>query len=587
MSLGTFSITFAEAMCGLEILFDPLTNEFFVGAKYHSDTAAKFGSVLTGALIVSLNGTPTSGMTSMTDIQRLFEAVGEGEKVVVFKAKLIDKQVAAMRKFERESAKFSILGLEALELKQGQYIVTLQRRPLGFTVAAAPNGDVQVVQVDSVHEADLKLGSKLISINWKQVEGINDAIHTLLKCRTPVILAFELASKENLFAPEMKEESDVPSWLALSGNDGDMVELNVHWFDKDIQKEDFILLIKADATVAEIRAKIAVTSQLKFNAVKLISKGALLKDDGQRLCDLKFQASEKVTVVVSQKTQMKVEEKVDIDYKVQMKIMGAFLKSCDKAMLDYLWQDIDHQSKGVLHVTELDRLIARFMGLYERATCIHIPLEFKHGTVAFNAAESLGLVIEGNEVIMCNPKSQAERMGMLAGWQVVGAEYKDKANRMVKFPVDHRSCLQSLKRAKTECADNGFRILCLIPTGGKYETMTIMKKQAIAVLRLDDPKVQSTLTRKNYEQLPNIFAEKAVRISYLEKLEPSAFSKESNSETGAVISKEVNNPELKNYIGSCVLSINGKTVCHITFGDIMKLLVEERKYHTITVDQSP
>jgi len=574
-------------MCGLEILFDPLTNEFFVGSKYYSDTAKKFSAILTSALIISLNGNPTKGMTSMKDIQKLFVAVGEAVKVVVFKAKLNDQQVATMMKFERESDLFSLLKVERDEMEAGQYAVKLDRRPLGFTVAASPSGDVQIVQVDSVHEEDLRLGSNLISVNGTVIDGIEHAIKVLLKCRVPVTLVLALGSKENLFAPEMKEESDVPGRLALSGNDGDMIEMNVHWFDEDIEKEDFILLIKADATVAEIRAKIAVTSQLKFNAVKLIAKGALLKDDTQKLSDLKFQGSEKMTVVVSQKTQMKVEEKVDIDYKVQMKIVGAFLKSCDKTMLEYLWEDIDHQQKNVLHVTELDRLIARFMGLYERATCVHIPLEFKHGTVAFNATESLGLVIEGNEVIMCNPNSQAERRGMLSGWQVVGAEYKDKANRMVKFPVDHRSCLQSLKRAKTECADDGFRILCLVPTGEKYETMTIMKKQAIAVLKLDDPEVQSTLTRKNYELLPDIFAEKAVRVSFLETLEPSAFCKETNSDTGAMISKDVANAELKKYIGSSVLSINGQTVCHITFGDIMKLLVEERKYHTITLDQSP
>jgi len=390
-----------------------------------------------------------------------------------------------------------------------------------------------------------------------------------------------------LFAPESKEESDVPNWLALSGNDGDMVELNVHWFDVKLGKEDFVLLIKADATIAEIRAKIAVTSQLKFNAVKLIAKGALLKNDTQRLSDLKFHSSEIVTVVVSHTTQMKEEEKINIDYKVQMKIMGAFLKSVDKSMLDYLWEDIDHQGKKLLHVTELDRLIARFMGLYERATCVHMPLEFKHGTVEFNASESLGLVIEGNEVIMCNPKSQAERKGIQSGWQIVGAEYKDKANRMVKFPVDHRSCLESLKRAKNECTGDGFRILCLIPTGEKYETMSIMKKQAIVELKLDDPQHQSILSRKNYEQIPDIYCEKAVRISFLETLEPSAFCKYGNSEIGALISSEVSIPELKSYVGAYVLSINEKTVCHITFGDIMKLLVEKRKYHTITLDQAP
>jgi len=310
----------------------------------------------------------------------------------------------------------------------------------------------------------------------------------------------------------------------------------------------------------------------------------LLKNDGQKLSELKFQAAEIVTVVVSHTAQMKDEEKVDIDYKIQMKIMGAFLKSLDKSMLDYLWDDIDHQGKGLLHVTELDRLIARFMGLYERAVCVHVPIEFKHGTVEFNATESLGLVIEGNEVIMCNPNSQADQKGIQSGWKIVGAEYKDTANRMVKFPVDHRSCLESLKRAKSESTDDGFRILCLIPTGEKYEIMSIMRKQAIAVLKLDDPQTHQILTRNNYEQIPDIFREKAVQISFVQVLEPSAFCKNTNTETGACISSEVNVPELKNYIGYSVLSINEKTVCHMTYGDIMKILVEKRKYHTITLD---
>jgi len=582
MNEKTFAITFTEAKCGLEILFDPLTNEFLVGQKYHSDTAKKFAAVLPSALIVSLNGTPTNGMSSMDDIQKLFQAAGDGEKVVVFKARLSEDQVAAMNQFEKDSALFVILEDEKVELKAGHYTVNLERRPLGFTIAASPSGEVQIVQVDSVHEEDLKIGSKLISVNGELCKGEREAIKLLMKCRMPAKLVLETVSEENLFAPEVKE--DDANWLALSGNSGDMVELSVNWFNKALGKDDYILPINAHATVAAIRAKIAVTSQLKFNAVKLIAKGSLLKDDSQKLSNLNLS---KITVVVSQSTQLKEEEKVQVDYNVQMKIMGAFLKSCDKTVLDYLWEDIDYENKGVLHVTELDRLLARFMGLYERATCVHTPIEFQYGTVEFNITETLGLVIEGNEVIMCNPGSQAERQGMLPGWKVVGAEYKDKSKRMVKFPVDHRSCLHSLKRAKIECTDEGFRILCLVPTGEKYETMTIMKKQAIAVLRLDDPETQSTLSRENYDQLPAIFAQKAVRISFLDSLDDSAFSKVPNSENGAIISKEVSNPELTSYAGSTVLNINGQTVAFTPFGDIMKLLFEKRKYHTVTIDMSP
>jgi len=166
----------------------------------------------------------------------------------------------------------------------------------------------------------------------------------------------------------------------------------------------------------------------------------------------------------------------------------------------------------------------------------------------------------------------------------VGAEYKDKRNRMVKFPVDHLSCMQTLKRAMVECNNEGFSALCLIPTGDRYETITVMQKQAIAVLGLDDPWVRSTITKKSYEQLPEIFAQKSIRISLMDKLEVSAFCKDDSSEKGAFISKKVVNMELRRFIGWRVLDINGHTVVHMVFGDIIKLLFEERKCHTITID---
>jgi len=333
--------------------------------------------------------------------------------------------------------------------------------------------------------------------------------------------------------------------------------------------------------VAEIRAKIAVTSQLKFNAVKLVSKQQELKDDGRKLCDLNFKDSEKVTVIVSQTTQDKTEEKVSVDYGVEMKIMGAFLKSCDPTLIGYLWDDIDHDAKGLLHITELDRLLTRFMGLYERANCVYLPMEYKHGSVQFNTTEKLGLVIEGNEVIMSHPGSQAERTGFLPGWKVVGAEYKDKEGRMVKFPVDHRSCLHSLKRAKNECASDGFRVLCLIPVGKKYETIVVMKKQAIAKLNLDDPQ-NNVLVKKHYEQLPDILAGAAIRVTFQKPLEASEFC--AVGDKGAVISKDTTNEKLKSFVGGRVLSINATTVAHMPFGDVVKVLLANKPPHALTLE---
>jgi len=583
MTETNFAITFPVGKCGLEILHEVDKNEFRVGVC-HSDISKKFDTVLQDAEILSLNGRPTSELSSMDEIQELFSSYENTEKRVTFLSNLTVKQVEDIKVYDKRS--FELLDFnESVDMKPWYYTAVLRGRPLGFTVAPSPTGGVEVVQVDSVHEDNLKLGSKLIAVNGRYVKNEKDVITRLLRCFVPVRLVLERVNEENLFAPEEKSGGDAPTWLALTGNSGDMIELNIHWFSKDLGKEDFILLIKPDATVAEIRAKIAVTSQLKFNAVKLITKGKLLKDDSYKLSDMNLKHNDTIAVVVSQTIQLKEEEKAPVDYKVEMKIVGAFLKSLqtsDQLLLNYLWDDIDHDEKGMLHITELDRLLARFLGIYERSNCIRLPMDYKHGAVTFNTKENLGLVIEGNEVIMCHPKSQAERQGILAGWKVVGAEYKDRNGRMVKFPVDHSSCLSSLKRAKNECADNGFCVLCLIPTGQRYETAIVMKKQAIADLNLDDIEMQNTLNRKHYEQLPDIYAMRAVRIMFQESLEASAFSAVDTK--GAIISKDTTNDFLKSYVGAKVLAINSTTVAHMSFGDIMKTLLAHKPPHYLTLD---
>jgi hypothetical protein len=579
MSETYFAIIFPAGKCGLEILHNPVNEEFKVGTC-HSDFAKTFASVLQDAKILSINWTSSSDLTSMQDIQQLFLSLEKVQKRVVFVVNLSAKQIQDTSKYDDG---FELLNFnERLDMKPSYYKAVLRNRPLGFTIAASPTGGVEVVQVDSVHQDKLKLGSKLIAVNGRYIKDEKNVIESLLRCFMPVHLVLEVVNEENLFAPEEKHDGEAPTWLALSGNSGDMIELNIHWFSKELGKEDFVLLIKPDATVAEIRAKIAVTSQLKFNAVKLIAKGVQLKDNNYKLCDMNLQDNDTVTVVVSQTTQLKDEEKMPLDYKVEMRIIGAFLKSCDKALLHYLWDDIDHDKKEMLHITELDRLLARFMGLYERTSCIRLPMEYEHGSVKFSTIENLGLVIEGNEVIMCHPKSQAERQGILAGWKVVGAEYKDRVGRMVKFPVDHKSCLRSLKRAKKECANNGFQVLCLIPKGQRYETMMVMKKQAIADLNLNDVKMQNTITRKHYEQLPDIFAMGALRLSFTEVLEASDFC--SGGARDAIISKDTKNEILKTFTGVRVLAINSTTVAHMNFGDIMKALLALKPPHFLTLD---
>lgn len=579
MTETNFALTFPAGKCGLEILYDPVKKEFTMGSCY-SDIAKAFAAVLKDAKIMSLNWNPTSGLASMEEIQQLFGAHEKIPKRVAFTASLSEKQLEDIMKINNQC--FELLNFnENVDMQPSYYKAVLRSRPLGFTIAPSPTGGVEVVQLDSVHEDKMKLGSKLIAVNGRYVKDEIDVIETLLRCFVPAHLIFEKVNEESLFAPDEKYDEESPTWLALSGNSGNMIELNIHWFSKEMDKEDFILLIKPDATVAEIRAKIAVTSQLKFDAVKLIAKGVQMKDDSFKLCDMKLQDNDTVTVVISQTIQLQEEKKAQVDYKVEMMIMGAFLKSCDQMLLNYLWDDIDHDEKGMLHITELDRLLARFMGLYERSSCIRIPMEYEHGSVTFNTKENLGLVIEGNEVIMCHPKSQGHKQGIEAGWKVVGAEYKDKFGRMVKFPVDHKSCLSSLKRAKKECADDGFRVLCLIPTGQRHELMIVMKKQAIADLHLNEAVMQNTITRKHYEQLPDLYAMKAVRLSFRVALEASAFCAEGTQ--GATISKDTKNEVLEKYIGAFVLAINSTTVAHLPFGEIMKALLANKPPHYLTL----
>lgn len=265
-----------------------------------------------------------------------------------------------------------------------------------------------------------------------------------------------------------------------------------------------------------------------------------------------------------------------------MQIIGAFLQQVDEKLMGYLWKDIDHEDKKLLHITELDRLLARFMGVYERANYIKPNFEFKHGTVKFNTKENLGLVIEGNEVIMCHPGSQAEKQGILPGWKVVGAEYDEKeSGRKIKFPVDHKSCLQSLKRAKTECANNGFSVLCLVPCGVRYDTQIVMKNFAIDRLSLNDG--SQTLTLDHFKKLPKLFANGAVRVVYPSKPETDIVAN-GNNNPGAMVRKEdaasPKNAALDMAVkagvqkGWRVLGIGNKNVTHLQYNTILEELAK-------------
>merc|ERR1719419_1749881 len=195
----------------------------------------------------SINWKRTSKLGSMDDMKKLFKTYLNVEKRLIFKKKFTEDDLRDVIRFNDEMENFEILNYNKdKDFQAGQYIIQLGARPLGFTIAPSPTGGVEVVQVDSVHEEDIKLGSKLIAVNGIRVEGSNHAIRTLMTCFVPARLVLEKSDQQNIFAPENKDDEETPTWLALSDNMGDMVELSIHWFDQEIGKKDFILLIKAD-----------------------------------------------------------------------------------------------------------------------------------------------------------------------------------------------------------------------------------------------------------------------------------------------------------------------------------------------------
>lgn len=574
-----FAITFPEGQCGLELAFNP-KNKTFVVIGCSTNFAKMFRPILVNATMTSLNWKSTSEQKNMEDMHLFLKTNEKREKRVIFLANLSEKQVYNLMKFNKNKF-LEILDYDKKkDFKSGHYFLELDCRPLGFIIASSPTGVVEVVQVDPNHEEVLQIGSKLVAVNGRYINGESDAIQTLLRCFVPVRLVFDKTHSQKLCALEEKEE--VPAWLDFSDPDGDIIELSIYWFDKTIGKKDFMLPVKVGATVREIRAKVAVASQLKFSAVNLISKMGLLKDDNCKLSHLNFKNGQKITVVVSLSTQEKPDVKVFVDLLVEMKIVGAFLKTCDKSLMQYFWDDIDITRKGIVHVTELHRFIERFIGLYERANCLGIPIEYKDGSVTFNTKESLGLIIDGNEIIMTGSKSQANRVGIESGWRVVGAEWNDRDGQMVKVTVSPSSCLNTLKRARAECADNSFRIHCLIPRGRRWEMINVMKKQAISDFNLDDLIIKRYITRRQYDQLPQVYAMKATRVNCGKALEASSLC--GRGTTGMQIGEANTNAKLKRFIGGHVLSINSTTVAHMSSGDVLKILFTSKPPHILTID---
>jgi len=579
MTEKKFAITFPEGPCGLELAFNE-KNKTFLVTECSTDFAKMYRPILVNAEIVSLNWKPTSEQKNMEEMYQFLKSYEQREKRLIFLAHLMEKQVHKLISLSKNEFLEILDYDEKKNFKPGHYFIDLECRPLGFIIASSPTGVVEVVQVDPIHEEILQIGSKLVAVNGRYVNEENDAIQTLLRCFIPVRLVFDKTHSKKLCV--LEEKGEIPAWLDFSDLDGDIIWLSIHWFDQMIGKKDFVLPIKTSATVREIRAKVAVTSQLKFNAVNLIWKMGLLKDDDCKLSHLNFKDGQKLSVVVSLSGQKRSEVKVLVDFQVEMKIMGAFLKTCDKSLLRYLWDDIDVTGKGFVHITELHRFAERFLGLYERANCLHIPKDFKDGFVTFNTKESLGLIIEGNEIIMTGSKSQANRLGIEPGWRVVGAEYTDREGHKVKITMNPRSCLKTLKRARAECADDCFRIHCHVPRGRRWEMINIMKKQAISDFNLNDRSLKTYITRKQYDLLPQVYAIKAIRVNCGGAVEASSLCARDNA--GMQISEGNTNPRLKNFIGGHVLSINSTTVAHLSSGDVLMILFMQKPPHILTID---
>jgi len=582
-TLQAFTINFGTGLCGLEILFDEQRREFTVGNvfKDSSQVAAKYADVLPGAVITSLNKKPTTGLGSMPEIQAMFKAAAKTNKFVSFKSLMPADKVAKLATFYSEA------DAAITKFNPMHYYASLPRRPLGFTVAATPGqGLVEVCQVDSVHEEDILLGSQLLAVNDVPVEDLDHGIKLLLECKMPVSLLFE--QRAEIFENDEKEEEGLnDDWYLQQSYDKDEeIFLDVDWltvsdYGKEMKAAHGVFQTNCgkSSPVALIRAKIAAVSGLKYEALKLIANGKQLKDDQQKIWDAiyddnKKTRKQKVIVVVSQKEQAKKEVISGVDYRTRMRLRGAYFKTVDSKVLNYLWDDIDHEKKELLHITELDRLLARLTGLYERAMSIKPQMQYEFTSVQFATNRNLGLVIEGNEVIMCHANSQAAEQGIMPAWKVVGAEYtSSKTKKKIKLSVDHKSCLQSLKRAKTECTDNGFKVLCQQPVGPRHELQIVMKKQAIADLNLNDG--TQTLTKVNYAKLAGVFAPKAYRVTIPTKPQGddpgvSIVAPKDTSQKGAFV-HEVSNNNLTVNKGDRVIGVNRDDVATKKFTEINKV----------------
>jgi len=577
-----FTINFGKGICGLEILLDP-RGKFNVGNQFYSEIAKQAASVLPQAEILSLNGQSTANLKTMLNIQAMFKEAAQSMKKVKFYKKFDDSTLEKLKNLASGTMK------GVLEIEDGisgiPYAVQLQRRPLGFTVAASPSGQyVEVCQVDSVHEEDIKLGSRIMAVNGVQINGVQGALKELLTCKMPCTLS--LMQMSEIFLNDEKEETvdePVQSFTFSSHDVKNEVKIEVKWFDKAAQKQDprrvdFTLPVGPEAPLAMVRAKIAILSGLKFTALRLIHDAKLLKTDSMKIKEVFSGSNKSLFVVVSERTQAEADEerKEEIDYKVHMGMIGAFLKECDPSVYAYLWDDIDHEKKGLLHITELDRLLARVMGVYERNMCVRPKMEYTHESVNFKTDKNLGLVIEGNEVIMCHKGSQAETEGILPGWKVVGADYLNKNKERVRFPVDHKSCLQSLKRAKTECEkEAGFKVLCLRPMGARWETQMIMKKQAIGDLKLNDG--SQTLKKKHYGQLPGVFAPRMYRVTIETKPVNNKIGLEiksgpDSSKPGVYVQSKSANPAFADVTaGDRIMAIGAESVEKLRYDDFIKI----------------
>jgi len=576
-----FTIEFPDKPCGLEVSFEDMN--FYVGEKFHSKTAEDFGDIVKGARIIAVGGKSTSGLT-MDSISDLFQTATFPVTVEFSSDKV---SMAVLR--AQTDPRFSLIEENPFGLKGKDedkiYNMTVQKRPLGFTVAVV-NSVPQIVQVDALLEEFVEEGSRVMAINKVLVNDLDEAqiLSSLAKEELPFNVTLMRPAPLNMFAEEQDSGMMEPSAYAQGGT---LMTLKICWFDTSNGQKDFDLPIRVDASICELRSKVAVRSKLKFHALHLVCKGKQLADDRESLKNSDIKDGDTVRVIVSKRKSAIPEAEQEVSIDVLIKILGAFLITVSPTLFDFMWTDIDCTNSEILHITELDRILARFLGLWERISGIRRKPaeEYEDRAVEFSTTENLGLVIEGNEVIMVHDNTQAKKQGVASGWKIAEVMYENAEGQEIRQVANGRNCLEVLKTTKVGAVKQKFTVLAKAPQGKRHDLLMALRDMAFEKLKLSEK--EGTITRKQYSQLPEIFAQGCNRVTFPSR--PVGVSIIGAPVGNGAFVNKVTSPAAEGQVktGAQLLEINNKVVHGSKFNQVIQIFEKATVPLTITFQPPP